>query len=82
MNDSGVAVEALVDGREVVLDERFDVLDPATGERIASVGAGSAATVDEAVAAARRAFDEGPWPRMMPKERAKRLRAEGRDPTT
>ncbi|MEY4173918.1 MAG: hypothetical protein RI900_1083 [Actinomycetota bacterium] len=68
-------VEALVDGREVVLDERFDVLDPATGERIASVGAGSAATVDDAVASARRAFDEGPWPRMMPKERAKRLRA-------
>jgi len=75
VSDASVVVEALVDGKEVVLDERFDVLDPATGERIASVGSGSSATVDDAVAAARRAFDEGPWPRMMPKERAKRLRA-------
>lgn len=75
VNNSGMAVDALIDGSDVQLQDRFDVLDPATGERLASVGAGTAATVDDAVTSARRAFDEGPWPRMMPKERARRLRA-------
>ena len=40
---------------------RFDTVDPATGEVLASVPAASAADVDRAVRAARRAFDEGRW---------------------
>jgi len=36
---------------------------------IATVPEGSTADIDAAVAAARRAFDEGPWPRMSPEER-------------
>ena len=52
----------------------FETLDPATNEPLAVVAAGRAADVDAAVAAARRAFDEGPWPRMKATERAGLLR--------
>jgi phenylacetaldehyde dehydrogenase len=50
--------------------QRIDAIDPATGRRLGSVPAAAAADVDRAVAAARKAFDEGPWPRMTPMERA------------
>jgi 5-carboxymethyl-2-hydroxymuconic-semialdehyde dehydrogenase len=52
----------------------FDTLDPATNEVVATVAAGTAADVDRAVAAARHAFDSGPWPRMTAAERARVLR--------
>jgi 5-carboxymethyl-2-hydroxymuconic-semialdehyde dehydrogenase len=52
----------------------FDTLDPTTNEPIAEVAEGLAADVDDAVTAARRAFDEGPWPRLKPSERAAVLR--------
>jgi aldehyde dehydrogenase (NAD+) len=48
----------------------IEVVSPHTEEVIARVPEGSAADIDNAVAAARRAFDEGPWPRMEPAERA------------
>ena len=48
--------------------------DPATNEVIAVVADGQAADVDDAVAAARLAFDEGPWPRLPATERAAVLR--------
>jgi len=51
-------------------DRVIDVISPATGEIIGRVPSGSAADVDAAVSAARRAFDEGPWPRLDPAERA------------
>ncbi len=51
----------------------LDVLNPASGEVIATVPDGGAEDVDRAVKAARRAFDEGPWPRMDRSERAKIL---------
>jgi phenylacetaldehyde dehydrogenase len=44
------------------------VFDPATGERIATVADGNAQEVDQAVAAARRAF-EGVWSSMRPADR-------------
>jgi aldehyde dehydrogenase (NAD+) len=50
--------------------ERFAVVSPHSEEVIAHVPAGSKADIDAAVAAARTAFDEGPWPRMAPAERA------------
>lgn len=39
-------------------------MDPRTGDVIAHVAEGDSEDVDRAVAAARRAFDEGPWPKM------------------
>ena len=42
---------------------------PATGEYVGKVPLAAAADVDAACAAARQAFDEGPWPRMTPQER-------------
>lgn len=68
---------SFVDGRDIQHDTTFEVLDPATGAVIASVGESTAADVEAAVASARRAFDEGPWPRLAPKERARCLRALG-----
>jgi 5-carboxymethyl-2-hydroxymuconic-semialdehyde dehydrogenase len=52
----------------------FETLNPATNEPIAQVADGGAAEVDAAVAAARRAFDDGPWPRLKASERAATLR--------
>jgi len=47
----------------------IDVLNPATEEVIFRVPQGTADDAARAARAARRAFDEGPWPRMTPKER-------------
>ncbi|WP_371658516.1 aldehyde dehydrogenase family protein [Streptomyces sp. NBC_00280] len=46
------------------------VRNPATEELIAEVPQSSLTDVRRAVEAARRAFDEGPWPRLKPAERA------------
>ncbi|TDC67592.1 aldehyde dehydrogenase [Actinomadura sp. GC306] len=48
----------------------IDVISPHTEEVLGRVPEGTEADIDAAVAAARRAFDEGPWPRMTPAERA------------
>ena len=48
----------------------FEVLDPTTNEPLAAAASGDAEDVDAAVAAARRAFDDGPWPRLKAAERA------------
>jgi phenylacetaldehyde dehydrogenase len=48
---------------------RIPVMDPATGKEIASVVDANAADVDRAVAAARAAFEKGPWPDMLPSQR-------------
>jgi len=55
-------------------DETIDVINPATAEVFATVAAGKASDIDAAVAAARNAFDNGPWPKMLGKERAVVLR--------
>src|SRR5262245_61197597 len=63
----------LIDGKWVAAQtgETFAVEDPATEETIAHVPAGDKADIDLAVSAARRAFEEGPWSRITPIERAK-----------
>jgi aldehyde dehydrogenase (NAD+) len=43
--------------------------NPATNEVVTSFAVGSTADVDRAVRAARRAFDEGPWPTMHARDR-------------
>src|ERR1700744_946322 len=62
----------LIDGKWVQAKSGkfFDVFDPATEMRIASVAEGDAADIDAAVKAARRAF-EGPWSRMSPSARGR-----------
>jgi len=49
--------------------EVIEVRSPATGEYVGKVPMAAAADVDAACSAARKAFDEGPWPRMTPQER-------------
>lgn len=48
----------------VASGKTFPTLDPRTGEVIAHVAEGHSEDVDRAVAAARKAFDHGPWPRL------------------
>jgi betaine-aldehyde dehydrogenase len=49
---------------------KIPVVSPHSEEIVAEVPEGATADIDRAVAAARRAFDEGPWPRMTAAERA------------
>jgi acyl-CoA reductase-like NAD-dependent aldehyde dehydrogenase len=49
------------------------VINPATEQVIGTAPVGTLADVEAALAAAREAFDRGPWPRMPPKERARKL---------
>jgi betaine-aldehyde dehydrogenase len=51
----------------------IDVIDPSTQDVIARVPDGDAADVDAAVAAARRAFDSGPWKTVTAQERGRIL---------
>jgi aldehyde dehydrogenase (NAD+) len=53
--------------------ETYATINPATEEVSAQVAKGDEHDVDLAVQAARRAFDQGPWPRMAAAERARML---------
>src|SRR5690242_3989962 len=53
--------------------DELHVVNPANEETIARVPQASVADVDRAVGAARRAFEDGPWPRMSPRERSDAL---------
>src|SRR4051812_10956733 len=66
----------LIDGawRPARSGETWTHTHPATGEQVAAFPIASAADVDEAVRAARRAFDDGTWPRSRAKERIRVLR--------
>ncbi len=54
---------------------KLPVIDPATEQVFHHIPAATAPDAEAAVAAARAAFDQGPWPRMTGKERAVYLRA-------
>jgi betaine-aldehyde dehydrogenase len=60
----GEAVEPAEGGYE-------EVVNPATGETIAEAPLSTKADVDKAVAAARRAFEDGSWATIPPNERAR-----------
>ena len=49
----------------------FPTINPATGEEICQVAEADAADVNEAVKAARNAFEKGPWRKMSAAERGK-----------
>lgn len=65
-------VKLFIDGKYVdaLSGKTFDDVNPATGEVIAKIAEADYADVDLAVKAARKAFDEGPWPRMPVAERS------------
>ncbi len=56
-------------------DATIEVISPHSEEVVARVPEGSVEDIDAAVAAARTAFDEGPWPRMSPAERIEIVQA-------
>ncbi len=68
-------IQHYIDGSFVdsVDGDTFDVLDPVTNKTYTTAAAGKKADIELAVAAAKRAFDEGPWPRMLPRERSRVL---------
>ena len=51
--------------------ETYQPVNPANEQLLTAVGKGDERDIDAAVAAARKAFDEGPWPRMSPHERGR-----------
>ena len=67
--------QAFIDGgfRDAVDGRRYVTRNPATGQPIAEVAEGGPADVDAAVAAARRAADDGRWSRMSPGDRKRIL---------
>lgn len=68
----GGSWSAPIDGRLI------EVLSPSTEEPVAKVALGGPGDIDAAVASARRAFDESPWPRLPVAVRAEYLAALGR----
>jgi aldehyde dehydrogenase (NAD+) len=67
--------ELFIDGKwtSESAEGSIDVIDPATEEVIGVVPEATTKTAVRAIEAARRAFDEGPWPFMKPSERAAAL---------
>lgn len=65
--------ELFIDGQWVkpAANKYFTTINPATEEGIVEVAQAAEQEADLAVAAARRAFDKGPWARMKPTERGK-----------
>jgi acyl-CoA reductase-like NAD-dependent aldehyde dehydrogenase len=66
----------VIDGEVVssVDGATMPVIDPATGETVATAASGSAADVERAVRSAREAFDDGRWRFLAPLEQERRLR--------
>jgi phenylacetaldehyde dehydrogenase len=67
--------QLLIDGKYVDAQsgQRSDIIDPGTEQVIASVADGGVADLDLAVAAARKAFETGPWQKTTPAERTRIL---------
>src|SRR3954454_20519259 len=59
--------------QDSVSGKTFATVNPATGETICQVAEGDKADIDLAVKAARKAFEDGPWPRMNASDRGRLL---------
>ncbi|WP_026928201.1 aldehyde dehydrogenase [Granulicoccus phenolivorans] len=72
-----IHVQNLIGGhwRDAADGRTFETRDPHDGSLLGVVPRSSAADGEAAIVAARKAFDEGPWPQLTPKERAKILHA-------
>jgi acyl-CoA reductase-like NAD-dependent aldehyde dehydrogenase len=64
-----------VDGEfvEAASGQTFETRNPSDGSVIAEVARAGREDIERAVTAARRAFDEGPWPSMTPRDRSQIL---------
>ncbi len=67
--------QLFIDGEYVdaIAGETFTTTDPATGQAIGEVAKAGREDSVKAIEAARKAFDEGPWPRMSGAERGAKL---------
>ena len=72
-SESPTAYQTYIDGRWLEARDGavHDVINPATEEVIATVPDAGREEMRSAIAAARRAFDEGPWPKMSPADRGR-----------
>lgn len=70
-----IYTQHLINGQfvDAASGKTFPTYDPRTEGVIAHVAEGDAEDINRAVAAARKAFDEGPWPKMTPYERSRIL---------
>lgn len=59
--------------QDSVSGKTFTTVNPATGDTLCQVAEGDKADIDLAVKAARKAFEEGPWPKMNASERGRLL---------
>src|SRR5688500_548268 len=73
--DTPTHLQHFIDGEwtDSLSGKLFDVLEPVENTVYASAAAGQKEDVDRAVDAARRAFTNGPWPRLLPRERSRAL---------
>ena len=62
-----------INGAGVTSGQTFETVDPGSGRPLATVAEGDSRQVEQAVAAARQAFENGPWPKMDVGERARLL---------
>jgi aldehyde dehydrogenase (NAD+) len=67
------ATKILINNRwvESASGKTFPTINPSTGEKICEIAEADAADVDKAVAAARAAFERGPWRKMPASERGR-----------
>ena len=56
---------------EAASGRTFETYDPSTGQVLAHVAEGDAEDIDQAVSAARSAFESGPWARMTTSDRGR-----------
>src|SRR5690242_12135149 len=65
----------IIDGQRVpsASGQTYETINPATGQGLAQVAEAGLEDVERAVAAARHAFDDGPWPTMPASQRARVL---------
>jgi acyl-CoA reductase-like NAD-dependent aldehyde dehydrogenase len=68
-------VKMLIGGQwiEAASGKTFETMNPSTGEVLARVAEGDSEDVNRAVAAARKAFESGPWPKLTPSQRGRLL---------
>ncbi|WP_292959853.1 aldehyde dehydrogenase [Novosphingobium sp. UBA1939] len=65
-----------IDGEWIAVEgkARLQPVNPATEQALQDVAAAGPVELEKAVAAARRAFDHGPWPRLSPADRSAAMR--------